>query len=98
MELFEVPKDSFFLKKQPIFFIKMQEFSISLQYARGHPATFRGDFQPSAGSCAVISSREQSLLAECASHCARLQRPGLQNGPTLQFQVEHKYVRASKTI
>jgi hypothetical protein len=77
------PKDLFFSKKRPIFFIKMQEFSISLQYARGHPATFRGDFQPSAGSLAGISSREQSLRAECASHGARLQRPGPQNGPAL---------------
>ena len=77
------PKDLFFSKKRPIFSIKMQEFSISLQYARGHPATFRGDFQPSAGSRAVISSREQSRRAECASHGARLQRPGPQNGPAL---------------
>ena len=76
----------------------MQEFSISLQYARGHPATFRGDFQPSAGSRAVISNREQSRRAECASHGARLQRPGPQNGPALLFQVEHKYVRAFKAI
>ena len=78
---FDHPKDLFFSKKRPIFSIKMQEFSISLQYARGHPATFRGDFQPSAGARAVISSREQSRRAECASHGARLQRPGPQNGP-----------------
>ncbi len=93
------PKDCFFPKKRQICFIKMQEsFSISLQYARGHPATFRGDLQPSAGSRAVISSREQSRWVECASHGARLQRPGPQNGPALWFQVEHKYACAYKTI
>ena len=41
----------------------MLEFSIGLYYVRGHQATFRGDFQPSAGSRAVISSREQSRWA-----------------------------------
>ena len=58
----------------------MLEFLIGLYYVRGHQATFRGDFQPSAGSRAVIS-REMSRRAEFASHGARLQRPSPQNGP-----------------
>jgi hypothetical protein len=80
-------KDIFFSKKQPIFSIRLQEFSITLYYARGHPATFRGDFHRSAGSRAVISSHDMSRRAECASHGARLQRSGPQNGLLFDFNL-----------
>ena len=76
------PKDLFFSLKRPKFALNLQKFALNYNTDRGHPATFRGVIQPSAGSRAVISTRVQSRRAECASHSALLQRPGPQNGPT----------------
>ena len=78
-----LPKDLFFSLKRPKFALNLQKFALNYNTDRGHPATFRRVIQPSAGSRAVISTREQSRRAECASHGARLQRPGPQNGPAL---------------
>jgi len=78
-----MPKDLFFSLKRPKFALNLQKFALNNNTDRGHPATFRRVIQPSAGSRAVISTREQSRRAKCASHGARLQRPGPQNGPAL---------------
>ncbi len=65
----------------------MQEFSLSLYYARGHPATFRGDFPAVSGSRAVISSREQSRRAECVSQVHGCNGPVLKTGPHFDFKL-----------